>query len=100
MLMYWEYRPLGLYCWYAGGGTRSRNVWMRRHYSLPLDGGGRGGGDLHPLLRSIRTWPFIWKCIVIPAEAGIRAFIPGFRIKSGMTCGIFILRCALPGRGR
>ena len=27
-----------------------RNVGMQQHYSLPLDGGGRGGGDFHPSL--------------------------------------------------
>ena len=33
-----------------------RNVGMGRHYSLPLDGGGRGGGDFHASLCPIRAW--------------------------------------------
>ena len=31
--------------------------------SLPLDGGGKGGGDFHPSLCSTRAWGLLWTAV-------------------------------------
>jgi len=45
---------------------------VRRHYSLPLDGGGRGGGDFHLSLCPARAWLLVVTTIALAVNNGVR----------------------------